>query len=538
MNTSLSARPTRLTAIDWGRWAALVIAALVSALSIRYNTFTPWGSDPASYIEAAHRWAEGRLFEPSPLPLTLPWTSEGNVTVPIGTRPSLVAGTDVSEYPPGLPILMAAGVRLAGDAGAFLVAPIAAGITVLCAYALGQALAGTWAGLLAAVLTALSPITLVSAVQPMGDGPTTALWLLALCMSLRGGAGPAAAGASAGLAILIRPNLAPLGAVLALVVAARAVAETTGDWRAARRAVVAFAVTGSLGVGTLMWTQAALYGGPFTPSYRDITGWFSRAHIPKNVEIHSRYLVAVHSRWIATALLAPFVALMRGAATPAARARRRLAVAMLAIIGINVASYLPYTPYDDPFYLRFFLPAITLAFVFLAALTVWAARGVARASFLLAPIALVPVLIVMWTPHALMGFPFTLRDTMWRVVPMGRYLQSALPPRTVAFVHFQGAAMAYYTGAPVVRLDLVTGAELGRLVGDLERRGFTVVFLADDLDLDPVRAAFKGDPLAALDWPPRVRSVHHGEIAVWFAADRARFARGERWPTDVLRLAP
>lgn len=520
----------------WGRWGVGLVAALVTAFSIRDNTFTPWGSDPAAYVENAHRWAEGRLFEPSPLPLTVEWTAGGALAAPFGIRPGPISGTDVSEYPAGMPVLMAAGLRVAGEDGVYLVAPVAAGVLVLCAFELAARLAGLWAGVLAAAMATLSPIVLVSAVQPMSDGPAAALWLVALVMAARPGPAAAmAAGAAAGMAILIRPNLAPLAAIVGAQL--MATAKALGGWRAAFNAGILFGSTTAVGVGTLLWTQATLYGGPFTPSYRSIAGWFTREHIAPNVAIHTRYLVAVHSRWIATAALAPLVFLRRAAANEHPPGVRPLAAAIVGMILANAASYLPYTPYDDPEYLRFFLPALVLAFVLLSALTAWTVRAIATRSRWVASVAVIPALVVLLTPLPLLRYPFTLRGAWWRVVSMGRYLQAALPPHAVAFAYLQSTAVAFYTSAPIVRLDLVPPDALDRMVAELERHGYTPVFVADEPDLAWLRARFSGR-FGALDWPERARAVNIGEIGYWLASDRDRHRRGEQWPTDVLRLTP
>jgi hypothetical protein len=535
-STSGREAPRRATARG-ALWIAVLAAGLTTAVAVRFNTLTPWGTDGAAYVEAAHRWAAARLFEPSPLPLTAPWTGEGAVTVPLGMRPGLISGTDISEYPPGFSILMAAALGLVGDLGPYLVAPLSAGVIVLCASVLGRYLAGPAAGLIAVVLVAASPATLVSAMQPMSDAPVTALWLLALVLGFRPGAwAAAAAGSAAGMAVLVRPNLAPLAAVIGLLILATG--RATNGWRAALGAGAAFAGTTAVGVATLMWCQAVLYGGPFTPSYRSITGWFTWAHVPINAAIHTRNLVAVHSSWMAVALLAPLLFVRARPATPAERTSRRAAIAFSAVIALNVALYLPYTPYPEPQYLRFLLPAIVLAFVFIAAVTAWLLPRTARVSRWLTPVALVPALVVLCAPGALVRYPFGMHDEFWRVVPLGRYLENALPANAVAFVYLHGTATAHYTGAPTVRLDLIPPDALDRLALDLERRGFTPVFVADYNELPFIRTRFAGSPLGALDWPPRARSIHGTDLSYWLAADRARHARGERWETDVLRVAP
>ena len=79
------------------RLAALVaflIAGCVTAVTIRYTTFVPWGTDSASYVTAARQWANANLFLPAPFQLWgLPWTA---LAIPLGARPGSVVGTEVS----------------------------------------------------------------------------------------------------------------------------------------------------------------------------------------------------------------------------------------------------------------------------------------------------------------------------------------------------------------------------------------------------------------------------------------------------------
>lgn len=62
------------------------------------------------------------------------------------------------KYPLGLPWLVAAGYRLGGEAGAFWVNPILATLAVGGMFFLGQALLGTFAGWVAALLLATNPV--------------------------------------------------------------------------------------------------------------------------------------------------------------------------------------------------------------------------------------------------------------------------------------------------------------------------------------------------------------------------------------------
>ena len=65
----------------------------------------------------------------------------------------------VPSYAPGLPLMMAAALVF-GACGPFLVVPLCAALVVWLAFLLGRRTGGPWAGILAALLVATSPIVL------------------------------------------------------------------------------------------------------------------------------------------------------------------------------------------------------------------------------------------------------------------------------------------------------------------------------------------------------------------------------------------
>src|SRR5262249_59985227 len=72
-------------------------------------------------------------------------------------------------------------------------------------------------GLGSAALVACSPAVLFQLIQPMSDVPAAALWVLAAALATSGKRrSPLAAGLATSAAILVRPNLLPMGVVLGL----------------------------------------------------------------------------------------------------------------------------------------------------------------------------------------------------------------------------------------------------------------------------------------------------------------------------------
>ena len=219
--------------------ATAVMAALAAlAVGIRWGTFAVGGSDSYGYVSQAETWAQGRMSVLEPRVLSMPWPNSESTMIPFGYRMSRkTPGALVPKYPPGLPLVMAAFRKLAGRDGPFFVVPVLGALSVWLTFLLGRSIAGPSAGALAAVLLAASPTFLFQVTQPISDVPAMAWWLAAITLLIR----PtdlhvAASGAAASLAVLTRPNLAPM----VVVVVGLLLAQSRGiDWRIACRFLVA-----------------------------------------------------------------------------------------------------------------------------------------------------------------------------------------------------------------------------------------------------------------------------------------------------------
>ncbi len=202
---------------------AFVIAAVLVGVGIKWNTRVGGGADSYGYVSQADLWLKGTLAIPQPWVSQVPWPSAGRTFAPFGYRPrgvrdgeEIVADhtTIVPAYSPGLPMLMALAKSLAGHCQIFSVVPLSAGVLVLATFGIGRRLGSSAAGLLAAWFVATSPTVLMMVVQPMSDVPVAAAWAVALWCLLRNTVGSTfAAGVAAGLAVLIRPNMAPMTAI-------------------------------------------------------------------------------------------------------------------------------------------------------------------------------------------------------------------------------------------------------------------------------------------------------------------------------------
>src|SRR5262249_33750080 len=103
------------------------------------------------------------------------------------------------------------------------------GLLVLATFGIGRRLGDDLIGLIGAWLVATSPVVLFMSVAPMTDVPVAAVWAAAFYWLLGTTATTAtAAGFLSALAVLVRPNLAPLAGILALRFVLRCAVGTVG----------------------------------------------------------------------------------------------------------------------------------------------------------------------------------------------------------------------------------------------------------------------------------------------------------------------
>ncbi len=516
-------------------WLAVAVAGLTAAVSIRFHTFVASGTDQAAYIEAAHRWAAGRVAKPSPLQFSPVWSPPEFAAAPFGFRPGTARGTDVGEYPLGLPVLMAAAIRLGGPLAAYLVAPMFAGILVWSASLVGSGLAGSWAGLLTAGLLAASPITLAFAVQPMSDVPAAASWTLAWAMSLRPGLGAsAAAGAAVAAAIMIRPNLAPLVAViLGLLWTQREIGDEVPASYPWRR-IALCACVAAIGPAMVAWSHYELYGSPFRPGYLGAADFYHLANIQLNLTTYPRLLMLVHTPLIFAGLIASTSLRWPRVRQRLNRRARAVALSAVTFVVLNYLLYLPYLPVSDPGFLRFVFPAFVALCVLLAGLLAHVARlSTSRA---LATVSVVPAVVVMLYPTGTVRFALEIHTHSARVRSAGHYLREVLPANAVVITSAQGTSIAHYTGRLIVRLDAIPPDGFDSLVDNLGRYGYRPVLVLDgEGERAFFQAHFPSSRVRALDWPPRAAFVDIFRLVYLDPADYDACRSGQRWPTDVIR---
>jgi hypothetical protein len=99
-------------------YTALLVAGLAFAVNLRYSGFVPIFTDPSGYVSAGARWLSGDVQKPVAFQFQPQFPNYENMGSPLAYRPGATPGTDVSEYPLGLPVFLAAAMAVGGELGA------------------------------------------------------------------------------------------------------------------------------------------------------------------------------------------------------------------------------------------------------------------------------------------------------------------------------------------------------------------------------------------------------------------------------------
>ena len=488
------------------RRIVLAIAILAALVAATFSTRSAAGADASGYISEAAMLGSGRLFHVDDL-ADVARTGDPYLTSPLGWRPAPSEGRQSPTYPPGLPLLMALPHAIAGAKGAATLVTLAAAIAVIATGTLAAQLGGGIAAVLAALMLAFTPVFVFQSIQPMSDVPVTAAWMVCLCFAVRTDRRAAAcAGLGCALAILIRPNLAPLAIVPFLLARNR----------------IAFSipvVIAGIGLASLQWLW---YGSPLRSGYGSAEELFSAANIAGNLPRYFNWLIAT----------APILFL---AVFGFWRLRReRIARAALAFVAMVIGAYLIYAVFDDWSYLRFLLPAMAVLAVFSAIeLAAWIGRWPVAYR---APILFALALLV--TGHAILVArsldTFRLADQLRRVAVVGDYINADVPPSAVILAGEQSGSMRYYADRSILRWEAATPEVLAAATATLEQSRRPVYIVLDAWENEPFRAKFGALPAGALDWPPILEAGTSHRTRLWKLSDRERFQRGER--LNTLRL--
>jgi hypothetical protein len=456
----------------------------------------------------AQAFATGTLQPIEPLAVQVTWPNASATFAPGGFIPSPRRPDAASPVcAPGFSLLLTPFYVVGGRDAIFLLTPLAAGALIYLSFILGRAIAGDAAGVAAAILVAAMPVLVFQMVQPMNDVTAAALWMAVAVVAARAPDRVAALGILTGAALLVRPNLAPAAAIVALWCVAR-------GWRH----FIVFAGCVVPSVVVLLSLNAALYGHPLSTGYGEANQLFAMTNVTANVANYGRSTLATQAGF---PLLA-FVAVM------SAPRDRRLLITELAVLAVALAlPYLFYRPFEEWWYLRFLLPALSMT-------TVLATCGIALVTRRTWGLAVAVVVVTAWcvaTPA--MADALNLQRLERRFRTAGQVARERLPVNAAYFSVWESGSVRYHAGREVVVWDALDGAALNAAVAWLVEHGRDPYILIEDWEEPGFRERFSAhSPVGQLDWPPRFEIERR--VKIYRPADRERYLEGESIPTEFI----
>jgi hypothetical protein len=363
---------------------------------------------------------------------------------------------------------------------AHLIVPLSGMLAVWLTFALGRRVGLPAGGAVAAVLIAVSPTFLYQLVQPMGDVPVTAAWLLALHWSQRRGmSGAALSGTAAAAAVLIRPNLLPLAALTC-----GACALSFPGPRVRRTLLAVLPIL--LAVAALGGIQSIRYGSPSGSGYGPVQDLFSWANVWPNIERYPRWVFETHTPVIALFLISPLWWLTR-------RDHRVFLFVLWAFAIAVVAAYLPYVYFQmfEWTYTRFLLPAMPVMWLLAASPIDLLARRVSSPTRAAMFVPLVVLLVAFCLYVAKARYAFDLRFGERKYVEAAKYAREALPPNALLISMQHSGSLWFYTSNPILRWDHVEPHRLREVLGWARARGYIPFLVVDREEYERIIERFQ-----------------------------------------------
>jgi 4-amino-4-deoxy-L-arabinose transferase-like glycosyltransferase len=462
----------------WPTWLAGAAMAWALAAGVGFGTFASGGADSYGYVGQARLLAHGHLTDTIPLSADYTWPDVESTLTPLGFTPGRIRGVIAPTYPPGFPLLLAP-LAACSERLIYLLVPLFGALLVWITYRMGARLGDPPAGAMAAALLSVSPTFLYQVVQPMSDVPAAACWLGALLLAARGTSYAAAgSGAICSLAILIRPNLAPLAGLIAA-----AATFSSSAFRVRRALLFAWALVP--GLVTLGWIQNARYGSPLASGYGTLSDKFSMGHIAPNLARYPRWLTETHTWFVWLSVAAPFWI--------ARRARKPLlAWSAVGLAAATWASYLPYVYFhpNEWFYTRFLLPAIAVMLLYASAVALWPLRRLPAAWH--APVALLLIggLVAMLVHTAKTHGALDIRNQEQKYPLAGAFVRDRLPATAFVLAGQHSGSIRYYANRPMLRWDLLAPTRLDQVLATFRAQGYQPFLVVDAGEYEDFREKF------------------------------------------------
>lgn len=456
----------------------LAVALLWTAVAgLWFNTRAAGGADSYGYVSQVQLLRRGDLVDRVPDDPSFDWQDARESLVPLGYVPTDAPGVIAPLYPPGLPLLMLPASLLAAD-GVYVVVPLFGLLLIAGVWMAGVRLGDPLAGGIAAVLVASNGTFIYQLVQPMSDVPAAACWLVALLVVGHSRAGDLTSGLFTGLAILIRPNLAPLA--LVVFTAGRLPAR----WTAGR--LLRWGSPIAAGVLALLYVQFVRYGSPWASGYGSLAELFSLEFVATNLRQYPAWTTAVCTPLIWLSLAGPFLV--------PAREARPFGWILFMLAAAVWTLYLPYVAFQphEWHYTRFLLPALA---VMVLLTTVVLLRGIRLLPLPLRTVvmvALVAALVVVMGRYAATNGAFGIRFGEQKYEATGRSVTSLAGPGAWVLAAQHSGSLRYYAGSHTVRWDLVRPADVDRVVEILSARRRPVLLVLDPGEVEVFRERFAG----------------------------------------------
>lgn len=465
----------------------LAVSLAVAGTAVLFGSHVIAGSDQFGYADQARLWRQGAFVQHEPLAAAAPWPDAAATFTPLGYRVAPDGTSMVPTYPPGYPMLMALASLAFGGAALFWVTPISTALLVWATWRIGRRVSTTAVAVGGALLVSVSPIVHFMANLPMSDIPASAAWALATALTLE--AAPAASltsGLAAAVAILIRPNLAPLALILLLWTMTR----QTDARRMMRGGLFAIGVLP--GVIVLSLWNKQMYGAAIASGYGDLSLLFDWHWLPVNLRHYASWFTESQTiiGVIAVALL--LVPALRRRVLPAENHAgwSLLAITTLVVLG----SYAAYQVFEKWWYLRFLLPA-------------WPAISLATAALVLRWQRQLPGFSLMALTclgaaqlnYARSADVFRQADGDAELRRVFQSTAAAADRDSVVLSMQHSGALRYHAGMTTLRYDLLDPGWLDRATRWLDANGHHPYLLVDVWELPRFRAR-----LATAGAPPVV----------------------------------
>jgi hypothetical protein len=497
------------------------VAAAVLWAGLTLGTKSAGGADSYGYVSQAKLWLGGDLYTLDDRPADPPWPDADATFTPLGYKPT-TSLRFVPIYSPGLPLLMALSQLAIGECGPFLVVPLCAALLVWLTYLLGARVSREIIGVIASLCVATCPAVVIMTMSPMSDVPAAAFWTASLVLACRSSAlTTAAAGAVAGVAITIRPNLAPLAAfplALAMLPVMRA-----GIRPAARRALL-FSLACGPAVLFVGWWLQTLYGSPFESGYGRASGIYSVAHVSANLTRYPLWLWETQGPVPFLFLLTPWLALRRG------EDKTTLRWLLFGFVIATFAGYVAYQPFEEWWYLRFLLPAFPALFV----LAFDAARRIGEMIGGLPGRSVAVAIALVGLYH---GAAVTIERDILHVAEgeqkyadAGRFIARRLPRDAVLLTMQHSGSARLYSGRLTVRYDFLDPEWLDRSLDYLRSHGREPYLLLEDWEVPIFRERFAGQKGAAAVEAEPLAMLPGGNVLLFSTDDR----RDTRIVTEIM----